>query len=141
MWTQSRYALPQTFALAVLAMADAPEDEYRALAESIADQTSIGAVVACGEGTELLASASGIFGLGLVDDRELRALYALCAAVVVPRSGRLRISGAEGAASGRPVWGWDGAELGPLAGSPAFQPTADPIGEVVSGLRRGKVAT
>ena len=140
LWTRSRYALPEAFTLAVLGTADASEKEYRALARELGEQTSIGAVVGCGSGTELLPSASGIVGLGLIDDRELRALYWMCAAVVVPRSGRLRLTAAEGAASGRAVWGWDGAELHSLGHDRTFQPTADPIGNVVAHLRAGKVA-
>jgi hypothetical protein len=88
--------------------------------------------VVTGDGSEIVR-ADGAIGLGRVDDRELRALYAECVAVVLrPDGGPLALGLDEARRSGRPVLDLDGAALdgAPDLGAPA---SASPAAEALAG--------
>jgi hypothetical protein len=119
-WTRSRYDLPERFALAPLGTFDARTEDPGALRRA-ADAAGLrDPVIATGDGTETMPWRHGVIGLGRVDDRELRALYGECSAVIVrARPGPFGVTLPEARRSGRPVMAWDGASLvdpGPAPG-------------------------
>jgi glycosyltransferase involved in cell wall biosynthesis len=129
-WTRSRYALPARFALAPLGALDPAGDEAARAVATVRARGLARDVVVTGDGSEIVR-ADGAIGLGRVDDRELRALHAECAAVVLrPRPGPLALGLDEARRSGRPVLDLDGADLGgaPDPTAPAsFAPAAEAL--------------